>query len=103
MTSSSRLSFSAAAAAASRSGHSRGERSELARVGNRGLGRRHARDREPERGAADVIESRFVEEADRLRVPAMLTADAELEIWTLPSTPVNGDSHQLSHTRFVDR
>ena len=45
-----------------------------------GLRRRHARDRDAVRGAAHVIEPRAVEEAHRVRVAAVLAADAELEV-----------------------
>ena len=44
-----------------------------------GLGRRDARDRHAERRAAHVVEPGGVEEADRVRVAAVLAADADLE------------------------
>ena len=57
------------------------------------------RDRHPERRAGDVVEPDLVEEVDRLRVAAVLAADAELEVragsrgpprrrcWTSAPTP----------------
>ena len=44
------------------------------------LRRRHARDRDAVRGAAHVVEARAMEEPDRVRVAAVLAADAELEV-----------------------
>src|SRR3954454_17652042 len=51
-------------------------------VDDRRLRGGHARYRNAERRARDVIEPRHVEELDRVGVSAMLTADAELEIRT---------------------
>ncbi len=44
----------------------------------RGLRRRETRDRHPGRRARDVVEPGLVAEADRLRLPAVLAADADL-------------------------
>src|SRR5215208_2328837 len=60
----------------------------LARMGNRGLGRRDACDRHAVRRAAHVVEPRHVEEVDRVRVAPVLTADAELQVrLVLPPDP----------------
>src|SRR4051794_24267683 len=52
----------------------------LAGLLDRRLRRGHARDRHAVRGAAHVVEPRHVEERDRVRVAAVLAADAELQV-----------------------
>jgi len=44
-----------------------------------------------------------VEEADRLRVSAVLAAHAELEVCSLTATSFDGDPHKLAHALLVDR
>ena len=57
----------------------------------RGLGRRQAGDRHPERRAAHVVQPDLVAERDRLGIAAVLAADAKLDVrsrrapgWFLP-------------------
>src|SRR5919201_4819334 len=60
-------------------------------------------DRHPERGAADVVEADAVEELHRLRLAAVLAADAELEV--RPGRAAGRDRllHDRADAGLVDR
>src|SRR6266536_2825730 len=67
------------------------------------LRRSEARDRHPRRRARNVIQARPVAETDRLRMPAVLAADADDEIGTSGPAPVDGELHQPADALDVER
>src|SRR5687767_5035323 len=68
-----------------------------------GLRGSDAGDRNPERRAADVIDSRLVKEGDAVGVSAVLAADAELESGLRLPPALTRDPHQLADPRLIDR
>src|SRR3954452_25125074 len=72
-------------------------------VDDRGLGRGHARNRNPEGRAGDVVEARHVEELDRFGISSMLATDAELEIRPRLASDPRRQAHEPAHPRLVDR
>src|SRR5262249_26165487 len=71
--------------------------------GERGLCGRRPRDGGPEWRRADVIEAHLLEEPDRVRIAAVLAADAQLEILLDAAALVYGDLDQLADAARVDR
>src|SRR6185503_5436581 len=72
-------------------------------VADRGLRRGHARDRHAVRGATHVVEPRHVEEVDRVRIAAVLAANAELEVRLVLASDPRGKADQPPHAGLVDR
>src|SRR4051794_1949716 len=68
-----------------------------------GLRGGHARDRHAVRRAADVVESSHVEEGDRLRVAAVLAADAQLELRLRLAAGPGGEPDEPADAGLVDR
>src|SRR5512133_3995546 len=64
---------------------------------------RDARYRHAERRAAHVVEARHVEEVDRVRVAAVLAADADLQIGLGLAARPRREPHEPAHARGVDR
>src|SRR4051812_38589706 len=61
------------------------------------------RDRHAERRAGHVIEACHVEELDRLRIAAVLAADAEPELRVGLAPDPGGQPHEPADARLVDR
>src|SRR5579859_3896505 len=59
-------------------------------------------ERDAERRAGHVVEPDAVAERDRVRLAAVLAADAELEILLRTSPPRDGDPHQVADTALVE-
>ena len=72
------------------------------RLGGRAA-RLQAGDRDAERRAGDVVQAHLVEEVDRLRVAAVLAADAELEVGAGGPAGLDGDADQRADAVPVDR
>src|SRR4051812_33592452 len=66
------------------------------------LGGGETGDRHPERRAGHVVEPGVVEEGDRLRVAAVLTAHAELEVGVGLAAPLGALVHELAHAARID-
>src|SRR4029077_13446469 len=64
--------------------------------------RRQPGDRHAVGGAGDVVEAGALEEVDRLRIAAVLTADAEVEVRTGSPPPLAGQADELSDPSLVD-
>src|SRR4029077_16219373 len=62
----------------------------------RRLGRREARERHAVRRAADVVEPQAVAEGDRVRLAAVLAADAELQVLLGAAAALDRDPHQVA-------
>src|SRR5688500_11101351 len=73
------------------------------RMGYRGLSRGHPRDGHAVRRAAHVVEPRHVEEVDRVRVPAVLAADAELQVGLVLASDPRREAHEPADAGLVDR
>src|SRR5436305_3382442 len=69
----------------------------------RRLSRCHARDRDAVRRAAHVVEPGHVEEVDRVRVAAVLAAEAELKRGLGLAAGPRRQSHEPPDARLVDR
>ncbi len=69
----------------------------------RRLRRREPRDRHPVRRAAHVVEPHLLEEVNRRRVSAVLTADAQLDVGPCRASFRHGDVHELTDTGLIDR
>src|SRR4029077_7796440 len=65
--------------------------------------RREPRERHAIRRAADVVEPEPMAELDRLRVAAMLTADAELDLFLGATPSLDTDAHELADPGLVER
>ena len=72
-------------------------------LAERRLGSGESGDRHPERRARHIVEPDIVAERDRRRVAAMLTADADLQLFLHPAAALNADANQLANTLLVDR
>src|SRR5689334_3545310 len=70
---------------------------------DRRLGGGDASDGHPVRRAGDVIDPAFVEELDRVRVAAVLPADAELQVLFGLATEPGTHPDQLPHAGRVER
>src|SRR5262245_22106851 len=68
----------------------------------RGLGGGEAGDRHAVRRAADVVEPQAVAERHRVRLAAVLAADAELEVVLDRAAPLDRDPHQVADTALVE-
>src|SRR5437879_792846 len=66
------------------------------------LSRRQARQRHAVRRAGDIVEAQAVAEADRLRLAAVLAADAHLQVLLDAAAALDGDPHQLPHPALVE-
>src|SRR5205823_760600 len=64
---------------------------------------RDAGDRHPERRAAHVVESRHLEELDRLGIAPVLAADPQLEIGLRLASGPRGQPDEPPHAEPVDR
>src|ERR1043166_7814953 len=73
-----------------------------ARLRQRRLCRGEPRDRHAERRAANVVQSDFLEELDRLRIAAVLAADAELQGWPRLTSFRDRDVDELPDAGRVD-
>ena len=62
----------------------------------RRLGGGEASDRDAERGARDVVETRQFAEGDRGRIAAVLAADAELKVGTGRAAARGGDGDEFA-------
>src|SRR2546423_541052 len=65
--------------------------------------RRPPADRHPDRRAAHVVESRYLEDLDRLRIAPVLAADPQLEIGLCLAAGPRGQPHEPPHAGAVDR
>src|SRR5215210_7480043 len=72
------------------------------RLRQRGLCRSEARERHAVGRAADVVEPEPVAERDRLRLAAVLAADAELEVLLDAAPALDGDAHQVADAVLVE-
>src|SRR5204863_1073285 len=72
-------------------------------LGERSLRRCQPRERDAERRAADVVEPKLVAERDRLRLAAVLAADAELQLRLGRAAALDPDTHQIAHSALVER
>src|SRR5205823_3935485 len=70
---------------------------------HRRLRRRQPGDRHPERRAAHVVESRHLEELDRLGIAPVLAADPQLEIGLRLASGPRGQPDEPPHAEPVDR
>src|SRR5712692_4264487 len=70
---------------------------------NHGAARLKPGDRHPEWGAGHVIEAHLVEEVHRLRVTAVLAADAEFQFRPCGAAFLGGDADHPAHAVGVDR
>src|SRR3954470_14593608 len=73
------------------------------RGSDRRLRRGHPRDRQTERRARDVVQAGAVEEGDRVRVPAVLAADAELDVRAPLASAPDGELDEPTDAGHVDR
>src|SRR3954469_21061503 len=71
-------------------------------LAERGLRRRQPCDRHAERRARDIVERELVAEAPRGRTPAVLAANADLELGARLATAFDPDAHKLAHALAVD-
>ena len=71
-------------------------------LAERGLGGGKPRDRHAERRAGHVIEPDLVTEGDRGGIPAVLAANADLEIRPRLAPALDADPHQLPDALLVD-
>src|SRR5262245_26761174 len=69
----------------------------------RGARGREPRDGKPEGRAGHVVEPELVAERDRGRVPAVLAADAELELWLDIAPLLRCDPHERADAIAVYR
>src|SRR5262249_25951448 len=72
-------------------------------LGERGVGGRETRNRDPVGGARDVVETAPMEEADGRRIAAVLAADADLELGARLASVLHGEGDQLADAFLVDR
>src|SRR5439155_13300158 len=72
-------------------------------LGERGLRRGEARERNAVRRAADVVQPEVVAEDDRLRLAPVLAADAELQRLLDAAAALDRDAHQISDAALVER
>src|SRR3954452_18163837 len=63
----------------------------------------HPRDRHAVGRTAHVVEPRHLEEPDRLRVAAVLAADAQLEVGVRLAAHPGGQAHEPADAELVDR
>src|SRR5688572_30318249 len=66
------------------------------------LRRREASHRHAVRGAAHVVEPDLVEERDRVRIAAVLTADADLQAGPRCASLFDSGAHELADARHIE-
>src|SRR5206468_3093117 len=74
----------------------------LLTIGDGGLCRRQPGDRDAVRGTAHVVHAGLVAEVDRGGVPAVLSADADLEVRARRAPPFDRPEYQLADARPVE-
>src|SRR5262245_26449713 len=74
----------------------------LLAIGDGGLCRSQPGDRDAVRGTAHVVHSGLVAEVDRGGIPAVLSADADLEAGARRAPPLDRPEHQLPDARLVE-
>src|SRR5215217_1968832 len=85
-----------------RPGTRSGLTSKIVWLAHSGLCSGEARAGHPEGRAGDVVEARFVEEGNALRVAAVLPANPELQVWVRLLPPLAGHLDQLAHTVLIE-
>ena len=59
-------------------------------------------DRHSEWGARDVIQTHFIEEVNRIRIPAMFTTDSAMQIWPSTTAAFDSNADKFAHSLAID-